>query len=125
MLALIKNDPYMRPQMPEAGGRNPFAPSAARRLAEEQAARGSVARSSGDITPEDAGLTLHSTAVGLARHTALINERVYREGQIVVGANDADRFELTRIGPRYVTLRRNGKEFTLKLRTIETAGLDE
>jgi hypothetical protein len=121
----IHNDPMMKPQFPTSGARNPFGPSEARRLAREEANRTAAPPPPPDATPQESGLVLSSTVIGARMRTAMINQRAYHEGQIVKAPKDEDRFKLVRIETNYVVLENNGKQYQLKLPTVEMAGVDE
>lgn len=120
----IHDDPMMQPKLPLTGARNPFAPSESHRLAREQVER-SVQPPPPDVTPEQMGLALRSTVIGLRNKTAMINERAYHEGQIVKASKGNDRFKLVQIATNYVVLESNGKQYQLKLPTAEVAGVEE
>ena len=115
----------MQPQVPLAGTRDPFGQSEARRLAKAKAEKTVQPPAPPDLTPEQSGLVLQSTAVGPRIRTAMINSRAYHEGQTVKAPKEIDHFKLVKIESNFVVLELNGKQYQLKLPGVEVAGLDE
>ncbi|MEN6497037.1 MAG: hypothetical protein ABFD16_22315 [Thermoguttaceae bacterium] len=69
------------------------------------------------ITPEQLGLRLSSTVVGSDRRVALINGRIYREGQVLKCGKEAQEilFRLAEVHSRHVVLEREGHRFELAI----------
>jgi hypothetical protein len=69
------------------------------------------------LTPEQLGLKLSSTVVGSDRRVALINGRIYREGQVIKCGKEAQEilFRLAEIHSRHVVLEREGHRFELAI----------
>jgi len=93
-----------------------------------------------EISPEQVGIKLTGTVVGTKNRMAILSGRSYRVGEAVAGmmAGHGDlvaaeevaaippepsiEFELAKITPAAVTLRREGKEFVLRLRKPTVRG---
>jgi len=69
------------------------------------------------LTPEQLGLKLSSTVVGSDRRVALINGRIFREGQVIKCGKEAQEilFRLAEIHSRHVVLERDGHRFELAI----------
>lgn len=69
------------------------------------------------LTPEQLGLKLSSTVVGSDRRVALINGRIFREGQVIKCGKETQEilFRLAEIHSRHVVLERDGHRFELAI----------
>ena len=124
VLGWITSDPMMQPHVPQASSRDPFT-SASSRIAAQKKAQHPVEPPAPELTPAEAGISLHSTVVSPRMKTALINSRAYHENQTVTSADGQARFVLVEIREDGVTLSRHGHSYELKLRKVEVAKVDQ
>jgi hypothetical protein len=134
---LIRSDRLMIPATLEAEWPNPFAPLAVAASAQPAAGAGQPgtgelpAQSAAELTPQTAGLTLSSVAIGPKRRTATISGETYREGQIVTAsgqgtpADESLGFRIVRIETRGVELERSGQTWWLLFDKPKLARGDE
>ena len=75
------------------------------------------------VEPGDAGLVVSSTIVGSRRRVALISGKAYAEGNLVRGEGEFAElaFELVRVRPKSVLLRRGGTTYELKVNSLDLA----
>ena len=123
ILKWMRNDPHMQPKSSESAAHDPFFPSASRMVAHEEKPVGPPPTP--ELTPQQAGIVVQSTAIGPRTKTALINGRPYHEQQNVTAPNGHDRFLLVEIRPNGIVLDRDGNRFELKIRMIEAAAFDD
>jgi hypothetical protein len=132
----IRSDRFMVPASFEKHWPNPFAPlpiaTQIQKSAEGEAqAAIAAAKTETQITPESAGLTLASVAIGPRRRSATISGNTYREGQTIESAGGesvpANRpaFRLVKIEQHGVELEHNGKTWWLEFDKPKLAHGDE
>jgi hypothetical protein len=123
ILKWINSDPKMKPHVATFGRRDPFAPTAARSTA--KLAETAPEQKAPDVTPQEAGISVSSTVVGIKNRTALINGRAYREEQQVAGSKSQDKFLLVEIRSKSVVLERNDKRYEVKIPKLESVLFDQ
>ncbi len=123
----IESDPSMKASLPAEALRDPFEQTMpkpeATAVAEQPLA---AALPPPELTPQKAGLKLHSTIVGTRGKTAFIDSRAFREGQTITAPNGRDKFKLLEVRDRSVLLQnQSGVEYEVKMPRVEVAGVDE
>lgn|GEM_PF-2083553 len=124
----VESDPWMASATFDPQWRDPFAISSLTDPAQTtpksttpttpEAIAAQAAASDGDISPEQAGLSVASVVVGPRLRTVNIGGDVYRENDLVEAtAKDGEtlEFQIVSITPHEVWMRRNGKTYRLQL----------
>ena len=75
-------------------------------------------------TPEELGLELSSTIIGLRRRVAVISGKAYRQGQSIRLVKDGSQitFKLVEVHDRQIALEREGRRFDLLLSEPQSSG---
>ena len=132
----IRSDRFMVPAAFEKHWPNPFAPLPVA-IPTQQPAEGesqaaiAAAKTETELTPESAGLTLASVAIGPRRRTATISGNTYREGETITAGGGDDKaatgaaFRLVRVEQKGVELEREGKTWWLEFDKPKLAQGDE
>lgn len=126
----IKQDPNTSPAGGFANLRDPFlqpVEEVAKADTDEEEPEEAVAKPEPelpDATPSELGLVLSSTVIGSRRRSALINGRIFSQGQTIEASRNGQpiSFTLVEVHPRKVVLRRAGKDFDLKIPRSTTSG---
>jgi hypothetical protein len=123
----MQDDPRMLPVNDFSPVRNPFAVRAA---VVRQTADGEPDASTEvePMTPDLAGLSLSSTAIGSERRAAMINDRAYSQGERIVANvhGRAIEFYLVEVHDRHVVLLHGNQQFQLKMAptVLEEVGVE-
>lgn len=114
----MAEDPLMSSTPTAWTGRDPFVSPKSKTLAETELASAALKQPRrAEVTPQEAGLELHSTAVGRQRRVALIDGRAYAEGSEITRevGGDTITFKLAEVRPRRIVLVRNNARYELEI----------
>lgn len=118
----MEQDPRSRPPRDLGGRRDPF--RAVKAVVAERETKRSEEPPKPILTPSNLGMTLSSTLVGPGERLAVINGKVYREGQTIEVAKDGRKatFKLVEVHGRRVVLRHQNEQVELALPERKRSG---
>jgi hypothetical protein len=128
LAAWLDRDPRTNGTTVTAGQRDPFRevrpPEPEKKAPRPEAVAAPVRRR---LSPEQLGMTLEGTLIGARQKTAVIDGRVYREGQPIERRIDerAMVFELHEVQRQYVVLTAENERYELRIPSFETSGAQE